>query len=170
MKALAALVLVAAAVPATAQEIGGRWQISIERASRRTDDGGTVARRGFEGTLVLVTAGQKVEGTLALPGSPVPEFALSGTVDAGRVRVVTEWREFEITENDGRKSTLRIRWILDGTLKGDVLAGSCRSELAGHDGLDQQWTARRSGAAADTRNTRPSIAVQLAYMVEIEEF
>jgi hypothetical protein len=147
MHALMAVVLVVWTVPAASQSVDGRWQISIEPASRRTDDGGSVARRGFEGTLVLATDGPKVQGTLALAGGSVPELALSGTVEAGRLRVVTEWKEVEIAE-DGRKSTMRFRFVLDGEMNGAVLAGSCRWEIAGYESVDQKWSATRSTTAS----------------------
>ncbi len=127
------------AIAASPQDFSGRWELAIEGASKRMDNGGSMSRTAMSGVLMIDVDEENVRGTFShdLPGGEA--MPVTGVLKGGRLHLVTSWREVK-----DQSRIFRTRWVLDAGRKEDGLAGTCRLELEGRaEWLEQRWTARR---------------------------
>ena len=127
-----------------AVDLTGRWDVRVEAAKQSTPDGGSRSRSALTLVLELDVRGSDVSGRFNNPRGDA--VTLSGTWKDGRLDLVSPWREVSVT-NNGRPDTAKVRWVIKGGWKDNVLGGTWDFQM-GDSSLPQRWTALRKPQSA----------------------
>lgn len=135
--------LIALALSAGSQaSVAGKWNVSAEAASKRTDDGGSVSRSAQEFVLEVSLDGAKATATLTPRRGPGSPWALTGTWRQNELELTSAWRDLPITRN-GESSTAKARYLVRMTLAGATISGTCEFAMERGEPLPQPCVGRR---------------------------
>ncbi len=140
IRVLAALAVIWASRPASAQSVTGKWAVTWD-ADIRVDHDTAIVKSRKPATLELTQRGDSVVGTWS--GAPDSHTPVRGTFD-GRSLKLSSGTVERNGMIDGKPTPIKIRWDIAGSVEASKISGVLFLYMGTLSPVPRRWEAQRA--------------------------